>query len=308
MLIPFALAMFITFSVTPVISFLQLKLKCPQIIAALLTIAFVLMILFIVSILVTSNIKSFISQIELYQKNFLIMADQVLVKLSETGLKFDKKNIMHSLQDLPIFEYIQTTAPRIAQFFLSAVLVVIFVMFLLTGKKQPMPTRDIWIQMSKKIRLYLFTKFVTSLFTGIFTSLFLGWLGLEMAFMFGLLAFLLNFIPTMGSIVAVLLPLPVAMLQFQSVGSITLAIAVPGIMQFLIGSVLEPKIMGDALDLHPVTLLMALMFWGLLWGIPGMILATPFCVIIKLVLQQFERTIPLAELLSGRIHNDLFTA
>lgn len=78
-----------------------------------------------------------------------------------------------------------------------------------------------------------------------------------------------------------------------------LVIVLPGLVQFGIGNVLEPKIMGDSLDLHPVTVLLTLIFWGLLWGPVGMLLATPITAVLRLVLARFETTRPIGDLLAG---------
>ena len=119
--------------------------------------------------------------------------------------------------------------------------------------------------------------------------------------MFGLLAFLLNFIPTICSIFATLLPLPIALLQFSNPTLIVLSLVIPGSIQFIIGNVIEPKIIGQTLDLHPITILLSLMFWGIFWGITGMFLATPITVICRLFLANSTRYEGFAELMSGRI-------
>ena len=113
---------------------------------------------------------------------------------------------------------------------------------------------------------------------------------------FGILAFLLNFIPSIGSIIATLLPIPIAAAQFQSPWPIVYVVAVPGIIQNVIGNIIDPKIMGDELNLHPITVLLALSFWGLLWGITGMFLATPITAVLRIVLMQFK---PIGKLLAG---------
>jgi len=125
-------------------------------------------------------------------------------------------------------------------------------------------------------------------------------LGVDLALMFGLLAFLLNFIPNIGSIIATLLPLPMVLVQSDATAlSITLAVAVPGAVQLTVGNVIEPKLIGDALELHPVTVLLALILWGMLWGGVGMVLAAPLTAIIKILLDGTERTRPIARLLAG---------
>ena len=86
-----------------------------------------------------------------------------------------------------------------------------------------------------------------------------------------------------------------------SSGAAAAAILVPAAIQGTMGNAIEPKFMGDSLDLHPIVILISLIFWGMLWGIVGMLLATPITAILKLFLAKFEGSRPVAELLAGRL-------
>jgi AI-2 transport protein TqsA len=104
-------------------------------------------------------------------------------------------------------------------------------------------------------------------------------------------------------VIAILLPLPIALIQFDSSLAIAGVFLLPAAIQVGIGNVLEPLVMGENLDLHPVTILMSLIFWGLLWGIVGMLLATPIMAVLKIIFIRLEITRPIAELLAGRLPN-----
>ena len=91
------------------------------------------------------------------------------------------------------------------------------------------------------------------------------------------------------------------MAQFQSLGPVILVVVVPGIMHNVIGNIMEPKLMGEGLDLHPVTIVLALSFWGLLWGIVGMFLAAPITAAIRIVLMQFDTFKPIAQSAGRRL-------
>ena len=80
-----------------------------------------------------------------------------------------------------------------------------------------------------------------------------------------------------------------------------LALAIPGALQFAVGSLIEPKIMGESLDLHPVVILLGLIFFGMIWGIVGMILATPIVAVTKIVLDRIDVTAPVGRLLAGKL-------
>ena len=176
-------------------------------------------------------------------------------------------------------------------------------LFLLAGRQ---PVRGLpealMRQVESNIRRYLATKTALSAITGILVTLILAYLGLELAVVFGVLTFILNFIPSIGSIIATLLPLPVAYAQFESGWMLLwVLLLLPGSVQMLIGNVIEPRIMGEGLDLHPITILFALTFWGLLWGPIGAILAVPITAILRIAMARFQSLQPVAEIMAGRL-------
>jgi AI-2 transport protein TqsA len=111
----------------------------------------------------------------------------------------------------------------------------------------------------------------------------------------------LSYIPNVGPIIATFLPLPVAVTQFHDPWMILGVVAVPGAIHMAIGNFIAPKLMGRGLELHPVTVLLALAFWGLLWGVVGMVLAVPIVAMLRIVLEKFSTTHPLANLLTGHL-------
>ncbi len=184
----------------------------------------------------------------------------------------------------------------------TSLIVLIYVFFLLLGAPASQTSSPVWRDLDRQIRTYLSLKTIISLFTGAAFGFALWLFGIPMAVAFGMLAFLLNFIPNIGPIIASLLPLPLILLAPN--GTLLwmgMAITVTFGIQFLSGNVIEPKIMGQQSDLHPIVILLALMFWGMLWGIVGMFLATPITAAIRLALLQFELTRPVAELMAGRL-------
>jgi predicted PurR-regulated permease PerM len=182
----------------------------------------------------------------------------------------------------------------------TSVVVLIYVFFLLLGTpsvaKSP-AVREIDIQ----VRSYLSLKTVISIFTGLAFGLTLRLFGVPMALTFGVLAFLLNFVPNVGPLVASLLPVPLIILDPEgSVGWMIATITAISLIQMISGNVVEPKIMGDSSGLHPVTILLALMFWGMMWGVIGMFLATPITAALKIMLDRFESTHWMSNLMAGR--------
>ena len=169
------------------------------------------------------------------------------------------------------------------------------------GKKSE-NTSLVWNDIIGHVKKYIFTKFITSSITGVAAGLIYWFLGLELAFIFGSLTFILNFIPVVGSIIAVLLPIPIAILQYSDLSSVLLIIFLPAIIHQIIGNVVEPKIFGDAFGLHPITIILSLIFWGMIWGIIGVLLAAPLTAIIRVTFERFDSTRQIARLLEGKVH------
>lgn len=114
------------------------------------------------------------------------------------------------------------------------------------------------------------------------------------------LIFILNFIPTIGSLIATLFPALFCLLQFGEFSQFATVLTVVGSIQLLVGNIIEPKVMGNSLNLSPLVALISLSFWGTLWGITGMVLSIPITVIIVIILSQFNYTKPIAILLSEK--------
>lgn len=303
-MIPFVLSLFIAFIIAPLINYLQVKWKFPRFISITFTILVIFLGLFVLSLLITSSIKASLNNIDEYKQRLLLIVNSSLNLLNSLGIdtdQFDKQKLLAAISNLPVFSYLKFATGHILTFIMDTFLVMIFVIFLVSENFKS-PSKSTVMQKSEtQIRTYLITKVITSSATGLLTALILFAFGVDMAIMFGVFAFILNFIPTLGSIIAVLLPIPIAVFQLNSYIAIIFVIILPGVVQFIIGNILEPKFMGDSLDLHPVTILLFLMFWGLIWGAPGMILATPIAVITKQILKKSESTNIFSELMAGRL-------
>jgi AI-2 transport protein TqsA len=183
-------------------------------------------------------------------------------------------------------------------------IVLVFLVFLILGYRPP-EDRDpttLWAQLRRQINEYVRVKAIVSLVTGLLTFLILRWLGVDLALVFGTMAFFLNFIPNIGSFVAMLLPLPIVVLappEQLSLAEKLLAFAGPGAVQLTMGNLVEPRWMGRSLDLHPVVVLLSLIFWGYLWGPIGMLLSVPITSVLKTLAERVDLTRPLADLLDN---------
>jgi predicted PurR-regulated permease PerM len=151
-----------------------------------------------------------------------------------------------------------------------------------------------------QISKYLRTLAVIRFSTGMCVWGVLWGIGVEFALTWGVLAFVLNFIPTIGSIAASIPPVLVAIVQYypNPTPAVLTLLALLAI-QFTIGNILTPKIMGDTLDLSPVVILVSLMFWGIIWGVVGALLSVPIAVMIKIICENVTGLNSVAILISA---------
>jgi AI-2 transport protein TqsA len=121
----------------------------------------------------------------------------------------------------------------------------------------------------------------------------------DFAGVWGLLIFLLNFIPTVGSIIATIFPAMIALAQSDGYTLFILVLVGIGALQIGIGNILEPRLMGNSFNLSPIVILLNLGLWQYIWGIPGMFLCVPFLIILTIILSHFPGTRPIAIILSS---------
>ena len=153
-------------------------------------------------------------------------------------------------------------------------------------------------KINQGINTYILTKTLISLLTGALVTISLWLFNVEFAFIWGLLTFLLNFIPNIGSIIAILFPITFSIVQFNNYLIVIWIAVVLLSIQFLIGNVVEPKIVGKSTGISPVVVLFSLIFWGYVWGILGMVLAVTIAVFIKIILENISELKPLGILMS----------
>ncbi|MCL2768169.1 MAG: AI-2E family transporter [Synergistaceae bacterium] len=160
--------------------------------------------------------------------------------------------------------------------------------------------KNIMSSVNNDISHYLGTLTLMSLMTAFLCWVVLKIMGVELATGWSILIFLLNFIPAVGSIIATVLPFTMAVLQFspEYIQPIMVLLLV-GTIQFTIGNILTPKLLGDKLGLSPVVIMLSLLLWGMIWGITGAILSVPIASIIKIVCENFEALSPIAVMMGG---------
>jgi len=307
-LIPFVLAIFLTLCLTPVIDVQMKLLRIPRRTAILTTVAIGCALLILGAFLVTKAANQILESKDDYEKQFrqvLIQTRGLLPPEWYTDPNDSSPDPSEPLIRVPtntIRKVLTDMASSIMNVISNGLLVVIFMIFMVAGKGTYKATPgSLWWEVESRIKRYVLTMILTSGITGVLVGFVLEVLNVEFGWMFGFLAFMLNFIPNIGSIIATILPLPVALID-PELGMISkiLVLVIPGGIQFGIGNLLQPKLMGESLDLHPVVVLLSLIFFGTIWGIIGMFLAVPITAVVKIFLQRFGYTSAIADLISGK--------
>lgn len=248
-----------------------------------------------------------------YQDN----VQQILNKFSRLSGIEVAPAIQHWASQLNLGTVIGTIAAGVMALAGDAGMVAIYVAFLLLeqryfsikirllfpNKEKRQKVQSMMHQIQVQIRQYLYLKTMVSALTGLLSYVVLIWVGVDYAPFWALLVFLLNYIPTIGSLVAVALPTLLALVQFDTLTPFLVLLVSLGSLQMLIGNVIEPRLLGSSLNLSPLIVILALSFWGQFWGIIGMFLSVPITVIGMIILSHFPQTRPVAIMLSenGRV-------
>lgn len=162
------------------------------------------------------------------------------------------------------------------------------------GRNLPYVTREI----SQNLQRYVGVKTFISLLTGVFSYAVFRYIGLEFAETWGVLTFALNFIPSIGSVVAVLFPAAISLIQFDSITPFLIVVLLCGSVQFVIGNFLDPALLGRSLNLSTLTVILTLTFWTAVWGLTGAFLSVPLTVCALIVLSHIPATRYLAIMMS----------
>ncbi|MFW6344026.1 MAG: AI-2E family transporter [Sediminispirochaetaceae bacterium] len=310
-LLPLIIAVFLSFIVAPVVNFLD-RSRIPRIIAILVVILIFFGVIFLIFLFLQTSVNSLIREYPKYATRFTELNMKITEMISERFDVqvdvFDQINWQGALRG-----YLVELSGSFMQFATSFVIILIFLIFLLMekpffkyklarafGDETGKHIGRIIEHINRQIGRYINLKFFVSLATGFFVWFFLQFIGVDFALVWGVLAFLLNFIPSVGSTIVLIITITMGVVQFYpDMGKIVAVFVSMTGTQVLIGNILDPKLQGRRLDLSAFLILFSLIFWGWIWGPVGMFLAVPITAIIQIVCYNIAALRPLAVLMSG---------
>ena len=165
--------------------------------------------------------------------------------------------------------------------------------------KQKHTSIKAFMKIEKDLIKFIKVKFLVSALTGLFTGLMCVFFDVSFPIFWGLFAFAINFVQMVGSFISVILLSIFAFVELDPTSTLFFFILSITLVQVVFGAILEPIFMGKSFSINIIAVLVMLMFWGFLWGIPGLIMAIPITVFVKIILEQFPSTKVIASLLSG---------
>ena len=315
-MIPVAFALFIFAFVNPIMEKLS-KLKIPSGLSIVFIMVFVIAIFLILGYLIGILVNLLIAKLPYYAER---------VKAVDTLLS---QYIIDYVDDIPkdfsiigslnvdwysfLMGWLTSISSRVLSLLSDVMIILITLMFLLFERSTFMPKISFALdkekgqklsslleKINKQISKYLALKTIISLLTGICFYLTALVTGLDFALLWGFLAFVLNYIPTIGSIIATGLTIFMAVIQFTPNWIMIVYVAVLTIsIEMVLGNIIDPRIQGVQLNISPLMILISLSFWGYIWGIAGMFLAVPVMSIIQIICLMVPSLKPVAIILSS---------
>jgi len=222
--------------------------------------------------------------------------------------------IYEFVQKMDIAALASQLADSLSSLLGDAFLILIYVLFLLIeesvfpyklkalypAEKQQKKIIQLTHKMDHSISRYLTLKTIVSLITGALSYFVLLLFDIDAPIFWSLLIFILNYIPTIGSLIATLFPAAFAVVQFGEIAPFLYILIAVGFIQVLVGNVIEPKMMGNSLNISSLVVILSLTIWGAIWGVMGMMLSVPITVMMIVVFEEIPAMRPVAILLSEK--------
>jgi predicted PurR-regulated permease PerM len=299
LLVPFLLSLFIAIIVTPLLSWLNSR-GMPNVISILLIVSLIVVFGFVIGAIVGSSINSFRADIPEYQQRLLVISDGFQQKLALIGISIELAQWREIFNPSAALTMAGNTLAGFGNLMTNSLLILLTVTFILAEEvnfidklrfatRSTQKTLDALHSFTGSVNKYMAMKTIISLATGVLVMISLMVIGVDYPVLWGLLAFLLNFIPTLGSILAAVPPVLLAVVQLGMPHAIATALVYLAV-NVVVGSIVEPRIMGKGLNLSSLVVFLSLVFWGWVLGPVGMLLSVPLTMTVKIALENFEDT------------------
>lgn len=308
LLIPFLLAAFLAIICAPPLFWLRSRGVSPAI-SILLLLAIVVVIETGIVTLIGTSMADFSRSIPFYQQRLQTMLKELIIWVEARGIDVTDQIIMDQFNPGKIMRIVANMLNNLFGLLTNTFIILLtFVFILLEAAGFPAKisaiaggsenSMDKYGQITRGVNRYLALKTITSLVTGLLVATGLQIIGVDFAVMWGLLAFLLNFIPTIGSVIAAVPTVLLALVQLGP-GSALITAVLYLVINVGIGNIIEPRVMGSGVGLSTLIIFISMAFWGWVLGPVGMLLSVPLTMTIKIALANNEKTRWIALLLGS---------
>ena len=291
--LPLVLALLLSFVFSPVVSFLTRR-KVPRLLGVLAVLGIFLASGFLIGVVVYTSTQSLLREFPVYQRRLTALVQGLIERFDLPEFLFAELNVNRAIGGLVL-----SVSGNFMAFAGGLMVVLVFLFFLLMETPfvhlkmmqafQGHTTRKIVIifaHINAQIGRYLNVKLLVSAMTATVVFIAFSIIGVDFPVIWAILTFLFNFIPSIGSIMITFFSGLFAVVQFvPEWNSIIATVTAMSVTQLVIGNIIDPKLLGDSLNLSPVVILLSLLVWGWLWGVMGMFLAVPLTVAIKISLE-----------------------
>ncbi|HPS65443.1 MAG TPA: AI-2E family transporter [Ignavibacteria bacterium] len=319
-LIPFFIAIIISMIFSPLYDIMRRK-KIPAVIAIIVILLLIIIIANITSLFVYTSITSFKDAIPKYQSQFTTFFANMNASLQSNQFYNDflkgSLQLKKFINPATIGSMAESLISGAAGIFGDFILILIYIIFILSEiasikermnsvytDEQYKKVSDIAAKIFEDVKKYIVGKTIINLVHATIVYIILLAFGVDFPVLWAFMTFFMAYIPNIGVIIATILPVTVALIQFQNFIIPAVLLAVLAVIGNLVGNVAEPKIFGSRLNLSPLLLLFSLIFWGYVWGIIGMILSVPIMSMIKITLSNIDGTKNIALMMSNKISED----
>jgi len=298
-LVPLLIAGFLAIiSTSPVFWLREKGIPAPA--AVFLVVLGVLSLGFGFILVIGTSLEDFSDAIPRYQTRLTQEMGPLLLWIQEMGFQLNEELLLKSIDPGASMRLVGRMLSGLGGILTNSFLIILTVIFILMEASSfqqkvraafgdPKGTLAQFSKITDAVNNYLAIKTLVSLGTGIIVGTWVAILGIDFPVIWGLLAFLLNFIPNLGSIIAAVPPVLLGYIQF-GIGRALLVAVGYGVVNILFGNVVEPKLMGRKLGLSTLVVFLSLVFWGWVWGPVGMLLSVPMTMVVKIALESSPST------------------
>ena len=312
-LVPFLLALFIAIIATPLFLGLQRR-GVPSAAALLIMSLLVVVVGLIVVAAVRGSLDGFSDNLSNYEYQLQTRITHVGSWLEAKGIESPDDIISETFDPNAAMGYLGTVTSTLSGMLANAFLILLVAVFILLeaaimpAKVRALPgiSDEMWTSLKKMVedvRRYMSLKTLTSFLTGILVGVVTAVIGVDYPVLLGMLAFLLNYVPNVGSFIAAVPGVLLAFIQFGPGGAAGTALAYT-LINVGVGNVIEPRLMGRGLGLSPLVILLSMIFWGWVLGPVGMLLSVPLTMAVKIAFESGKETQWIALLMGSRVPDE----